>query len=45
MALAMRAWLTAELSAAPWRPEVATAAVDDAFGLMEKACLSRLDSM
>jgi hypothetical protein len=45
MALAMRAWLTAELAVCPRRPEDTAAAVDEAFGLMEKACLSRLDSM
>jgi hypothetical protein len=37
MALDMRAWATVEPAAAgPRRPEDAMAAVDDAFGLMEK---------
>jgi hypothetical protein len=46
MALAISVWLTAGTVAACSRRAVgATAAVDEAFGLMEKACLRGLDSM
>jgi hypothetical protein len=46
MALAMPAWETADVAAGgSWRAAGVTAAVDEAFGVMEKACLLGLDSM